>query len=421
MFLEKSQKIMDFFVSAALDASFVRLGSGVEKIVLENQQILPGMKLPVIQALTYAIYRHRNFCKTEIFADTLLSYLSEYFGLPDITRQEIIENVLKITSPLVADISKLVCSTDREFLKYLFVQVACADDESELVEDLGLGREILVRMKKSIEIVSAIQDAEADAPLLFLPEMDSQVAEIMNDISKDIENSPWALNARRLLYHVMYVTGPWQESLGVHGIGALFEALVSIATRKLSTSIQITGYLSQKYPEITGSSDILSILEIFGLGFPCGDKNKGGTRWDLTTFGRQVTQEAVAALYLETHRQWDGKSFASLSEEVQASVVKKMSVKDVDFLLNLVKNTRPLAPKALIASLKRLVAMNQPEVASEAALFTLNHDPSPWLRKAACRILATTLRADTVDQVFTVVARSDKSASVRAEAQAALG
>lgn len=420
MFLEKSQKIVDFFISAALDESFVRLGSGVEKIVLENQQILPGMKIPIIQALTYAIYRHRNFCGTNIFADTLLSYLSEYFGLPDITRKDLIGNVLKLTS-LVANISNLVPATDREFLKYLFVHVACAEDDSELVEDLGLGSEILLRMKKSIEIVSAIQDAEADAPLLFLPEMDSQVAEIMSDITADVEQSPWALNARRLLYHVMFVTGPWQESLGKHGIGGLFEALVGMATKKLGTSIQITDYFLQKYPDIMDTSDILGILERYDLGFPCGDKNKANTRWALTTFGRQVTQEAVAALYLQTLRQWDSKSFASLSEECQASVVKKMPVKDADFLRNIVKNTRPLAPKALIAILKRLVAMNQPGVARDSAIFTLNHDPSPWLRKAACRILATTLRTDTVDQVFTEVARSDKSASVRAEAQAALG
>jgi hypothetical protein len=421
MVLEKSQKTKDFFVSAALDEPFIRLRSGVEKIVLENQQIFPGMKYPITQSLIYAIYRHRNFCKTTIFADTLLSYLSEYFGLPQIARQELLENVLTVTTNIVANSSNLVSSTDQEFLKYLFVHVACADDDSELVEDLGLGSEILARMKKSIEIVSAIQDAEADAPLLFLPEMDSQVSDIMSDITRDLEKSPWALKERRLLYHVMFVKGLWQDTLGKHGIGGLYETLVSIATKKHGTGIQITDSLSKKYPEIAGTPDVLDILETFELGFPCGEKSKGGTRWALTIFGRQLTQEAVAAMYLETHRHWDSKSFASLSEECQASVFKRIPVKDTAFLLNIAKNTRPLAPKAFVAIVKRLVAMNQPEVAGEAAIFTLLHDPSPWLRKAACRILATTLRADTVDQVFTEVARSDKSASVRAEAQAALG
>jgi hypothetical protein len=379
------------------------------------------MKPPVAEALVYSVYRHRNFCGTDLFRDTLVTYLSQHFGLPQGLSQDLTSKVVNLSCKADLNTSSLAQSSDREFLKYLFVQVACADDDSELVEDLGLGGEILTRMKKSIEIVSAIQDAEADAPLLFLPDLDAQVCEIMSDITNDVESQPWALHQHRLLYQVMYVTGMWQIALRNHGVSRLFDILVNIGTTKLSTTTQISEALKKAYPEVSQSPDIPSILEDYSLAFPAGEKSKGKTRWSLTAFAMQLTQESVARAYLAGGRPWDIRSFACLSAEYQNAVIRLATFEDPAFFVDLIKNARPLAPKALTHILKRLVTMSQVALATELATDLLQHEPSPWLRKAACRSLATTLRSDTVDQVFAEVARSDMSASVRAEAQAALG
>jgi hypothetical protein len=422
MLLEKLHKKRDFLLSWSADEQFVRLASGIEKVTQPNPHLMPGLKLPVAEALLYAIFRHRNFCGTSILVDTLVAYLGQNFGLPRSHSEEIIEQVLHSSACLALRKSTFVPSTNREFLKYLFVQVACTEDDSELIEDLGLGSDILCRMKKSIEIVSAIQDAEADAPLLFLPDLDAQVCEIMSDMTRDIQSTSWALQRRRLLYHLMLAADIWQEALRSRGPGPLFETLVAIGERRLVTTAHICEDLSKKYPEVAQCPKNSDILEDFSLAYPSGEKTKASTRWSLTGFGMELTQEPIAESFLKKNQSsWDISAFSSLSAEYQTAVIRKSDLQDPDLFMQLIRNARPLAPKALTRMLDSLVAMNQAPMAHDVAIFVLRNEPSPWLRKAACRSLATTLRTETVDQVFHEVARSDKSASVRAEAQACIG
>ena len=419
MFLEELQKKRDYLLSLARDADASILVDDIRSATHRFKEIPEGTKACICEALAYAVLKHRTFANAPIFAETLSGYVTGHFGLPGPLAKSLTAAALESVTGFRDPHASSKGPSDKDFLKYLFVHVACTDDESDLVAELGLGTEILGCMKRAIEIVAAIKDAEADAPLMFLPDLDAQVCEIMADISQETVSNPWALQLCRLQYHVTPIEGSPSETHVPLGIDGLFDVLLQIGTRRLCTTKHISEYFRKKFKDYEDKCDLFDFLQKFDLAYPDGPKDSDKTKWALTPFSRSLTKEAFSRIFLEKNENiLDELPF--LPPEYQSAVVKKISTDDKETFISIARVSRPLAPQAFSAALAKIQASGDGRTMQDIALFTLLHDPSPWLRKTACRSLATTARTDEVDQVFAEVARSDESLSVRAEARTIL-
>lgn len=420
MFLEELRKKRDYLLAIAADADLTLIAHEIKRVADSLPHTPNGVRSAAIEALVYASVRHRHFSTTEILTEILVSYLSHHFGIARAYATALTNAALSAIQKSASKIPSHIPDTNREFLKYLFVHVACARSEEDLTSDLGLGTEILSRLKQSIDIVAAIQDAEADAPLMFLPEMDAQVADIMNEMTRGTKADPWALEHLRLSYQILGIGEKWSRAITAHGITGLFQVLLAIGSGQSASTKKICDCLVKIYPEIDRNPAMLEFLIEFNLAFPEGESPQEKTRWSLTGFANSLTQDAFAKRFLAQERN-PSECLGSLSPAYQAAVIKWLPMHDHQTFVDIAKMTRPLVPPALTAIFDRLSAANLMTLHSDTALFVLCNDPSPWLRKAACRSLATTPRSDAIDQVFAEVARSDRSSSVRAEARAILG
>jgi hypothetical protein len=419
MFLEELQKKRDYLLSLARDADASMLVDDIRSATRHFKQIPEGTKASICEALAYAVLKHRTFATAPIFAETLSGFVTGHFGLPGPLAKSLVASALDAVTGSGDPHASSTRPTDKDFLRYLFVHVACTDDESDLVAELGLGTEMLGCMKRAIEIVAAIKDAEADAPLMFLPDLDSQVCEIMAEISQETVLNPWALQLSRLRYHVTPISESPPEVMVPTGIDGLFDILLHIGIRKLCTTKHISEYFRKRGKDNEDKWDLFGFLQKFDLAYPDGPKDSDKTKWTLTPFSRSLTREAFSQVFLEENENIL-KELPFLPPEYQSAVVKRLSTEDKEKFISIARFSRPLAPQAFSAALAKIQASGDEKAVYDIAFFTLLHDPSPWLRKTACRSLATTPRTDEVDQVFAEVARSDASLSVRAEARTIL-
>lgn len=323
--------------------------------------------------LTYALTRHAIWLSAPVFTDVVASFLAAEHGLERVRAELLAERgtdeALTALAQARADASALCFAiTDDEFLRYVFVESASARDEAALRRDLGLGGELLQRLKCAVLDVSGPQLAR------YVPELEAKLADVVLDMAKELRQSPWAMDVHRLRYDLVDIADPWRNDVREQGASWMFELLVNLGARRQASAKQ----LGKK-----ATPALLEELARLGLCFrvgPAGDASP----WQLSERGEDLTAAAFARRFVASH-QTTPATFAKLSPRYQCQLVSDDERLDATALAALAEHARPIAPLALEQALTRLAARDAP--AAHAVLDRLRARAAPaWLDQAVRRV-----------------------------------
>jgi len=409
----------------------------------EHLAVAPGTLNAVGRDLIYALLRHTHWHSVPLFRDIMVDHVASGYQVPRAAATSLID-ALFAASPTVddgtdkanrADGASHVVATNEEFIRYVCVASATATSEAILVRELGLGLNLLGRIKHAVsQLVQIAPDEGAPAVARFLPEIDAQVAEALCELARELRTLPWALQIHFLRFHLIGIGEPWRDVLKERGARWLFDLLLAIGARETMSVRQVAAKLARLVPEpcLSGGEALaLALLEnlhAYDLVFRTGDGNRrepAQARWALLPLAQELTAEAYArsraharslARKAQEGTSYNWSEIATLSPYYQAAVIRALPDDDVQHLGDFILRLRPLAALGLRAALLRLIEADLIGVARGAAEELLTAEPSPWVRQAACQALVGLSETLQVGQTLSEVARSDASSAVRAEA-----
>ena len=146
MFLQSLYRQVDFLrqreSSSEIDkiekSVALQLGSIIEKTTLP-----PGLTGIITIVLCYAGVRHSHWINTPIFREILIHHIKNDYRIESGTAAILVDTVLREMRSTRELKPSHVDNSDFEFLKYVFIIAATADNEASLVSDMGLGSEII--------------------------------------------------------------------------------------------------------------------------------------------------------------------------------------------------------------------------------------------------------------------------------------
>jgi hypothetical protein len=331
------------------------------KAIQEHSVLPAGLTSAVAMTLTYAGFRHLHWINTPIFRDILLHHVSADFRIDTPTAALLTDAVLRdIRSVRVLSPSH-VDNSDFEFLKYLFIIAATAENELSLIMDMGLGSEIIYKMKTTLQMVMTDPDVCEKSPKVFLSDLDAQIYEIMIEVSRDIRRYAWSIHVEKLRFLLIGVANPLSDLIARYGARWIFELLLSVGSKNIITSNQITARLQKNFmsadPAVPEDDlhAIVTQLHAWKLIFPVGGSrhNEQNYKWELAGEAARLTADAFAVTWLNAARKpLDG--FRELNQHYQKSLIDCLGEGHLNTVKSLLAGTPSLAPEVMSAALRYL-------------------------------------------------------------------
>lgn len=408
------------------DESALRLALSFAKAsraVREESLVARGVLRAFEQALIEALLRHKHWRKTPLFKDALDDHLCRDFGLPRAIVERLSAALLASPGDHTDEAPEIVPvpPSDDEFVRYVCVESATAQSESQLASDLKLGDQLFRRIKEAMQWLAAGRSDQAR----FATELDAKIADVLCDLAKELKVQPLALWAHRLRYVMTHVEAPWREALAEHGGFRFLQLLVTVGKRGETSVRQLAPKVAQLFPEFAAAEPValtthlLECLERLALIRPASGtgKDPAASKWRLLPLGEELTAEAFARNHLNVGGDdcLAAETLASFPAAYQAAVVRLAPEDDVGLFKRLVQETRPLSSQGLAALLQRIVEADGPGSAASVADDLLCMEASPWVRAAACHAAEQAAGLD-IGQSLTHVAESDASSVVRTAA-----
>lgn len=395
-----------------------------------NESSIPiGVSRSIKLDLIYAIVRHISWFKVPLFFDIVIEFLKQEFKLPHLFCEELIEAVItSLNKHIFQTPPHNELFTDKDFLRYIFIYCATADDESTLIADLGLGTSLLKRIKLAAESVMTEADPESDK-IHFLPEIDALFSEIMLEISDDLKNIPWAMDIYRLYYHL--ATSPYatDDTINIELSEKIFKFLLHLGKDKNTTSTIFIEAYKQTFLDSTNdnfidSEDISRLKELLEkkeLIYLCqSSKDINKNRWSLSKLGQKITADCYAIKLLDNDFS-DYSKIPTLYPHYQAAIIKRIPEQNEKELLDLLKaHTRSLAPTTVLAIVKRLSLSIKHEIILETLYPFLNSSTTPWLKASICQCLTFLHTAIKTKAILKEVRQNDNSQITKRAAHNAL-
>lgn len=336
------------------------------KQVHERMTLPQGLTSCVSMALCYAAFRHLHWINTPIFRDVLIHHIATDFRIESSAASLLTDAVLREVRAVKTLQPSHVDNSDFEFLKYVFIMAATAENERSLVSDMGLGPDIIYKMKSTLKMVMTDPESCEKGPASFLSELDAQIYEIMIDVSRDIRRYAWSIHVERLRFLMIGAGDPLASLITRYGAKWIFETLLSIGTKNIVSSSQIAARLQRNFiaaePAVAEAeiSTILGQLHELKLIFPVGGSrhNTDNYKWELANEAARVTADAFAVTWMNaTNRPFTG--FRELNQFYQKSLIQCLNETHVKEVRNMIQASPGLAPEVLTAALKYL-AKNEP-------------------------------------------------------------
>lgn len=351
------------------------------KTVQERSVLPSGLTSAVILTLTYASFRHLHWINTPIFRDILIHHVSSDFRIEASTAALLTDAVLREVRSLKPLAPSHVDNSDFEFLKYLFIIAATAESERSLVSDMGLGPEIIYKMKATLKLVMTDPDDCEKNATSFLSELDAQIYEIMLEVSRDIRRYAWSIHVEKLRYMMIGVGDPVSSLISRYGARWIFDILLSIGSRSIVSSNQVAARLQKNFmgsdSQVSDKeiADIINQLHSLKLIFPVGGSrhNDGNFKWELASDAARVTADAFAVTWLNTGRK-PLSGFRELNQHYQKSLLDCLKEGHTLSVKELLTTGSALAPEVTAAAFKYLGKHEEPR---EFAVFINEIKESP--------------------------------------------
>ena len=344
----------------------------------ETGIIAPGLMQAIEIDLLYCVTRHRLWLTTPLFGVILADHVATAFHIPQELAKSLASGIVAVGRQTLATNA---ASSD-EFLTCICLATATAEDEESLLLDLGFGRSLLLRIKEALGLMSPQTDQSAR----YLPELDAQIARIVTTMADELQESPWALQRRRLHYLLLDTEGPWCDVFIKNGTEWVFELLLKLSQQRVMHIRELTKELATLLPNAPEFHDertvalLCRLLAARGLMAPEGQRT-----WRNLTLASELTAAAFAAKW--TNDTSDLRSeISKLDAYFQASLIQQR-IEDPDLLAAAISEIRPMTPLGLKAACRRLIALKGLEATQILLQKTLSSESSFCLREAIVEIL----------------------------------
>ncbi len=344
-----------------------------------------GIQKAIIQKLSYILLRFSYWSHSALFRDSVLDYFIQDFSVTRESLGLLINSSFGLAQNYFAEY-KDICGNDKEFIRYFFVECATQQNELNLERNFGIGGYLIAKIKKAVDVASAIHQSETTAPLLFLPELDSMVSDILYEMQVECLANPQKIALFRLKYALLDNVF-FKEFINDFGIiECIFDMLLRLGCRPGLSYSSFVKALAKKLSK--SQLDHKAQEQCGGELIPCGlvylaagaSKN---SEICLSSKAQEITAESFVTL--TTAQKMPSDSDICQWPVPYQSIFFSSDSLDVDYLQHLILNCRPLSPQVLELALKNL----QKRMATEAFLKVLDllkiQEKSPFLQKIRCR------------------------------------
>ncbi|MEN9834713.1 MAG: hypothetical protein RL011_906 [Pseudomonadota bacterium] len=347
MALEQIRHRLAFLNSPRLGAITSSVAKAIDLALspMLGSAIIPKGTLDAIAVeLLYAIVRHRCWLACPLLTPILIDHIATHFGLPEELATACVRSVLGSAKQTLNPTDR----SDSDFLKYICVATALSVNETELETELGIGRNLLLRIKAALGLI-----AESSTSVRYLAELDQQITEAVSSLAGELESSPWALQRARLFYLLLDAEGPWTEIIADHGSGWIFDLLVRLVEKQTMSQREISALLTELLPTGCSANENIAALDVCRLlaerGLIAAD---GPKKWRNLPLASQITAQAVANGMPLAELTGKGQ-LSRYDSDLQVAVVSSPHL-SVDDLLTLVREEPALSACALKMALKRI-------------------------------------------------------------------
>ncbi len=397
MFLQSLYRQVDFLRQRDSSAEIEKIEKAIAfqlSTIIEKTTLPQGLTGIISMVLSYAGVRHSHWINTPIFREILTHHIKTDYRIESGTAAILVDTVLREMRSTRELKPSHVDNSDFEFLKYIFIIAATADNEASLVSDMGLGSEIIYKMKSTLQMVMTDPTVIEDKPQVFFSDLDAQIYEIMIDVSKDIRRYAWSIHVDKLRYMMIEATDPISSLVAKFSARWVFETLLAIGSKTIVSSVQIFQRL-QKTLTTSGTlcteqdiNLVLSQMRQLNLIFPVENTRNSETnfKWELSNEAAQLTADAYALTHLNAQKNPLGH-FRELNRFYQDSLLKHLGQDSADGVKNLISDNTALAPEVLKSAFKYL----SKHTSNESLISFINQvkksSVSTWSQKAIDRAI----------------------------------
>jgi len=376
------------------------------RLFAEKTTLPQGLTGAITMALCYAGVRHGHWVNTPIFREVLIHHIKSDYRVESDTASILVDITLREIRSTRSLKPSHVDNSDFEFLKYIFIIAATASDEVSLISDMGLGSEIIYKMKSTLQMVMTDPLIIENKPQVFFSELDSQIYEIMIDVSKDIRSYAWAIHVDKLRYMMIEACDPISSLIVKLGTRWVFETLLAIGSKTIVSSNQIHLRLQKNlvgscnsYVEST-VHQILDQLRQLDLIFPIENTRNSDTnfKWELTNSAAQLTADAFALTHINAQKNPLG-NFRELNRFYQEALLKSLGQDSVDEVKLLILNNPSLAPEVLKTSISYINRYSDSHTLGSFIRQIQKKAGTSWSKKAIERALVD---AGVINELETV-------------------
>ncbi len=362
--------------------------------------------------LVYCICRHRTWINCSLLDSICTEFLVSDYQINRDLAEQLVGELMHGARRVQNNEEKI---DDREFLKYIFVLASMSKNENDLTDDLGIGYDLIRRLKTATENVIA----DGSETVTFLPEVDSMFGDIILNISKELKNTPWILS----VYYLKYEFGSIPESLDMvveeNSFDWLFETLLYLASNSecnFETLLKKTNeYCIENSLDILEAEEfkeVLGHLSRKGFLFKSGSGPRGPI-YQASEKSQFLAAEAFATKFTKAPTLG---ALKGLNKHFQIAMVKKLGGSRAHMGLEILKKSPyPLSPQTipvLVSQLKSDIDQNR----LVELLAKHGRSLQPWIRKAVCSAafeLSDLSSSSTALELIRKFATKDSSDSVR--------
>ena len=403
--------------------------------------------------LIYACVRHQAWLGVRLFEHSLAEHIKAQFRIP----QDIFERLYEALR-LAFPTSATHVERDYQFARYLLVCMLTTGSDADPVTEIGLGRDLLKRIKGIIDrpnaysgepVNSSKDSSPADKQVYAFHGPDKLFLQALNDLTQLCRTRPSALDEEQLRY--LYETNSSTDETSSQTLTTIkdnygngiypdpylvLEFAVSAGSFPLAKIVKLvegpnSAKGSPKTSAIEGKTYpsehyqlVVDSLVGLGLLFQEGAAKVAGhiqAKWRISPRGLNLVARS-AATKITAEKNLTATKVCAYPPIVQQRIVENLTTDHINLLEDLAGGfVAGLGPKAWEESLRILATCRDRKTVAQKILALASADTPAWLQKPACRQLLAYTAPDEGRPLLEQLASSAKSPTVRAAANQALG
>jgi len=377
---------------------------------VEKGTIYPGTIPSISVDINYSIFKNSQWTHLQLFQQLMKEFLVADYGLEPEACGTLIEQLILTTHRLTGVNEDDKCfSQEKDFFRYLYVCSSTSNPDTNLIQKFGLGSQVLNKIKAAIQLVST-RSTESNTPydMGFIPEFEAIFIEVIEELAKELEHQPLAIDFHKLNYSLFDLNDNQNEIVQELTLNNIFKILLNIGNSQSAYTSQIEKNNSEISKDMIHRC--LDLLKVRDLIFIEEVSKTKDTKWKLTNDSYDITGLAFAQDFLSTSSSLDNLS--KFHHLYQHAVIHRINKNGTHLLIEFAQRDKA-DPQTIEAIVNKVHTNMDSASAIDLACNLINHSKNSWTRRAACKALSTWSEQNHIRQIYKKVAESDPVTQVR--------